>query len=278
MTFRAIETASFAKVKAATTFGRPPKLEWLPIKQLIVDPEYQRGIVGKGRKYVARIAEEFDWSKFTPVIVAGIGSNKFAIVDGQHRVTAAVLCGIEKVPCAVLDMSRAEQASAFSAINGNVTRLSSIQIHHAACAAGQKDALAVAKVCKAAGAIILRYPKDQNKIDVGETMAIVAIGRTFRKFGAGVTEDALRAIIESGGGTPGTLRGPVIHAVAEVLADHPTWRGNRLKSAFEDIDLCDMLLSAAAAAARTRGTSRIDHLEAALIDLLGPYFGKTKAA
>ena len=148
--YRHIETESYAKVGVPQSFGRPPRLEWISIRDLVVDPDYQREITLVGRANVRRIATEFNWSMFTPVIVAAVGSNKFAIVDGQHRVTAAVICGIEKVPCALIECMRGEQAAAFKAINANVTRLSSIQVYHASLIANDADALEIAKVVKAA--------------------------------------------------------------------------------------------------------------------------------
>jgi hypothetical protein len=47
-------------------------LQWIKIADLVVDPTYQRPILGKGRKNVDRIARSFSWSCFAPVVVAPI--------------------------------------------------------------------------------------------------------------------------------------------------------------------------------------------------------------
>jgi hypothetical protein len=65
-----------------------------------------------------------EWAKFSPVIVAPVEGGMFSIIDGQHRATAAMLRGIEKVPCEIVHIDRARQAEAFAAINGNITRVS----------------------------------------------------------------------------------------------------------------------------------------------------------
>jgi hypothetical protein len=89
---------------------------------LVVDTEYQREIGRKGATNVMQIAEHFDWSKFAPVVVAPVEGGRFAIVDGQHRTTAAMLREIKEVPCQVVQADRAKQAAAYAAVNGNITK------------------------------------------------------------------------------------------------------------------------------------------------------------
>jgi hypothetical protein len=79
--------------------GRPgpaPQLLWIEIKDLVIDPSYQRHIGKRGAANIRQIAENFDWSKFAPVIIAPIEGGQYAVVDGQHRTTAALLRCLEK--------------------------------------------------------------------------------------------------------------------------------------------------------------------------------------
>jgi hypothetical protein len=277
---RPLVAERFAKITIPKSFGRPVKLEWLPISKLVVDPTYQRDINGRGRTNVRKIATQFNWSMFAPVVVAAAGSGKFAIVDGQHRTTAALICGVDKVPCAIIEAARAEQAAAFRAINGNVTALNSLQIHQAAVAAGEKPARLIESVCKRADCIVLRYPKDLNSIQPGETMAVKTIARSIARFGEDTVITALKTIRETGEGNAGLLRSQIIWGVAEVLADHPEWvkQGGALLEAFDCIDLADMLADASAAAARLRGSSITDQFESRLVTELADFFGKRRAA
>jgi hypothetical protein len=111
-------------------------LQWLKITDLVVDPTYQRPIVGTGRRNVTRIARVFSWSCFAPVVVSPVEGGLSAIIDGQHRTTAAALVGLETVPCQIVIAGREEQAAAFKAINGVTTPISRMALHAAALVAG----------------------------------------------------------------------------------------------------------------------------------------------
>jgi hypothetical protein len=120
---RAISVEGFEKPKGMSP-GPAPMLQWIRIAELVVDPTYQRPIIGKGRKNVDQIARSFSWSCFAPVVVSPVEGGKFAVIDGQHRTTAAALAGFETVPCQVVIAAQQEQAAAFKAINGITTAIS----------------------------------------------------------------------------------------------------------------------------------------------------------
>lgn len=260
---RAIETAGYAKLKVPASFGKTPKLEWIAIKSLVVDQQYQREITPVGRKNIRHIAENFNWSMFTTVMVAPIGGSRYAIVDGQHRTTAAALCGIEKVPCEVIEAVRGEQAAAFRAVNANTTRPHTIQLFHASVAAGEPAALRVVEVCRLAG---VRIARTLGPLRDYETFCVGAIGKGIQRHGEAVVTLALQAIVHSGDGRSEELNRTIIAAVIEILARSKSWRAKEqaLMVAFEDLCLEDMWRDATAAAARTKGSSGQDHLQNAL--------------
>lgn len=276
---RTIETADYASIVVPDSFGRPPKLQYLSISDLVIDVEYQREITPQGRKNVRRIAAEFDWSMFAPVVVAPAGSDRFAIVDGQHRTTAAKLCGIDKVPCAIIDVGQAIQARSFKAINGNVTRMHTIHLHHASVAAGDDKALRISDVCKKAGVTIVRNPTQATRLDVGETVVVATIAKAIERFGDKATIFGLKTIVSTGGGNPGLLSRTIMWGVIEVLHDHPEWSKDvgRLNLAFDNIDLEDMWRRATAAAARVRGSSSQDQFESLLVEALTRSLSKQPA-
>ena len=102
---RSISTEGLEK-PVNVSAGAVPMLQWLRIEDLLVDPAYQRPIVGQGQRNVMRIAKAFSWSCFSPVVVSPIEGGKFVIIDGQHRTTAAALIGFDSVPCQVVIASR----------------------------------------------------------------------------------------------------------------------------------------------------------------------------
>jgi ParB-like nuclease domain len=107
--FIPLSTQRFSSPASEFLPGPAPFLEWIETDKLVVDVTYQREIGRRGATNVNQIAENLDWSKFAPVIVAPVEGGQFAIVDGQHRTTAAILLGQEKVPCQVVQADRAKQ-------------------------------------------------------------------------------------------------------------------------------------------------------------------------
>ena len=117
--------------------GSAPILQWVKIVDLVVDDRYQRDLKFGNWKAIRRIAQNFKWSRFSPVFVAPVEGGKFAIIDGQHRTHAAAICGFSEVPCQVVHMSRDEQAAAFAAVNGLVTKVTLWNIYKAALVAAE---------------------------------------------------------------------------------------------------------------------------------------------
>lgn len=214
-------------------------LQWLAITDLVVDERYQRPIYGAGQKNVREITKGFRWSKFAPLIVAPVAGGKFAVIDGQHRATAAALHGIETVPAQVIIADEIEQAAAFKAINGQVTRIHRLAVQHAALLAGDQDALEVKLACDAAGVTILRYPVAATSIKPGETLALGAISDGLKTYGRDVLVTALMCVTETLNNRPGNLAATIIKSLCDVLASNARWRdaGEALLKAFDDIDL-----------------------------------------
>lgn len=214
-------------------------LQWIRVEDLVVDDSYQRPIYGAGKNNVRKIVAEFRWSMFAPVIVAPVEGGKFAVIDGQHRATAAAIRGIESVPAQVIIADQMEQASAFQSINGQVTRMHKLALHHAALASGDPAATELTEVATAAGVTLLRYPKAVNNIEAGETMALGTIAEGLRLYGRDVVVTALTCITETENNKPGVLAAGIIRALCSVLAANATWRegGSKLLEAFDEIDL-----------------------------------------
>ncbi len=147
--FRKIDISREKPVAAADMPA--PMLDWFQIEKLVVDDRYQRPLGPQNWTAIRKIAASFRWSRFTPVLVAPVEDGLFAIIDGQHRVHAAALCGFKTVPAMAVHMSRAEQATSFAWVNGQVTRISAMQIYRAALAAGEDWAVRANAAVEAAG-------------------------------------------------------------------------------------------------------------------------------
>ncbi len=212
---------------------------WVKLASLVVDETYQRPIMRKGRQTIIAIAANFEWRKFAPLIIAPLGDGTFAIVDGQHRATAALLIGLGEAPAMIVNADRKTQAALFNAINAVVTPVHKLAAFNAAVAAGEEPAASVARVCADAGVIVCRYPVPANTMDAGMTLAAGVLERCFEMHGPEVLSQALTLITKSvTNNWPGALSGLVIRGLCLTLAAHNfACTRKALQAAFDDVDL-----------------------------------------
>lgn len=211
---------TFATVPVPSTdIGEQGELVWLPLNELFIDPSYQRAILDSGKANVRRMIEGFSWLLFGTVVVSKRSKGVYAIVDGQHRATAAALHGgIKKVPCLILKGGPAAEARAFSAINSNVTRVHKLQSFRASIAAGDESARAFVALLAKVGVKIAPYPKAE--LEPGETMALASARqwslRDEKAFCAAMT--ALRIADENAG-----LSNEAIQGTTAAFIEHKDW-------------------------------------------------------
>lgn len=270
---RPIDISRYAALTPPASLGPAPQLTWLAIEQLVIDESYQRDVTNQGRKNVRAIAENFSWTFFAPVIVSPIEGGKYAIIDGQHRTTAAALIGVKEVPCALVIADRVTQAKAFRAINGQVTKMHPLQIFQARLAEGDEAALRAVAMAGAAGVSIPR-----NVISCGPAVTLAPgtlVDLAARDQALGVL--VLRCLVHAGERHDcNLLRSVIMTALFEVLSDHPAWRADeaRLVGAIGFLNIFRLWTQSAIAAQQIKGTSVCDQLQAAFIDVLEPRFRK----
>ncbi len=269
---RPISVEGFDKPRAVSA-GPAPMLQWISIAELVVDPSYQRPILGKGRKNVDHIARNFSWSFFAPVVVSPIEGGLFAIIDGQHRTTAAALAGFDTVPCQIVIAAQQEQAAAFKAINGVTTAITPMALQAAALIAKEPHAVEVADVCARAEVELLRYPVPIDKQSPGQTMAVGALTQCLKHYGADTLITALQCVTQTSNNQPGMLSARIIKALCAVLDENRVWResGLALLEAFDQIDLAEIQEASVTDAVRMkigRGEAIADRVCAALRGLM----------
>lgn len=205
----------------AKHLGKPAEFQWIEISRLRVDPDYQRHILDSGRANIRRMIEEFSWLKFGTLVVSSRPGGVYAVIDGQHRATAAKLHGgIEAVPCLIHKASVQEEAWAFFATNGNVTRVHALQSFRARVAAGDKAARNLVDICNSCGVVLAGYPKAD--LEPGETMALGTIQSIVKRLGADVLVASCK-LLRRADSTAG-LAAAAIAGVAETLAKRPEWK------------------------------------------------------
>lgn len=171
-----------------------PILDWIQIDRLRIDDGYQRALGKVNMTAIRRIAENFMWSRFTPVLVAPIEGGLFAIIDGQHRTHAALMCGFSTVPAMAVHVARSEQARAFQWVNQQSIRVTPHQVYRAALAAGDDWARGCAAAVSAAGCELMPYNASSSLKKPGQIYSINLVRSFVDKGKAGAITAALRGL------------------------------------------------------------------------------------
>lgn len=229
-----------AAIEPASDLGQPGALEWIELQDLYIDPRYQRAVLAPGRKNVGRIVKGFNWSLFSPLVVAerspGPDSRRrFAVIDGQHRaIGAKTHGGIPALPCLVIEGGPDMEAKAFAIINGQVTAILPTYIHAARVLARVPEALELDRICEAGGVRIQKYGNGMPQ-KAGETLAISTLEKCLARHGRDTLITALQCVTQTGNGNPGLLNVPVITGLCFVLDRNRRARdaGERLFAAIE---------------------------------------------
>lgn len=170
MTLRPIDIGGRATVAASP--GPAPMLQWVPVDRLVIDETYQRPLGKANWAAIQKIAANFVWSRFRPLLVAPVEGGRFAVIDGQHSAHAAMLCGIREVPAVAVQVGVAEQANAFAWVNSQSIRVTLFHIYKAALSAREDWAVRADAAVSAAGCRLMPYAKTQSDKKPREVFAI----------------------------------------------------------------------------------------------------------
>lgn len=191
--------------------GAVPELRWLDIADLVIDDRFQRPLNPDNWRVIRRIAKDFSWGKFAPVVASPVIGGRYSLIDGQHRTHAAALCGFDQVPAMIVVLSPADQAASFAAINGNVTAISAFHVYKAALAAEEAWALGCRDAVAAAGCELMTYQASAALRRPRQVYCIQVI-RRYRAWGRA---DVIRAGLGALAALPGVT---AEHFTAGVLA------------------------------------------------------------
>lgn len=181
------------------------------VDRLCISPIYQRRLVRDGWRRVRAMAEAFDWAKFGTLIVRPIGDERVEVIDGQHRAMAALMAGIPKVPCVIVE---GDAAAIFVAVNTCRAEVKPAQLFHAERAAGEPEAVALGDALDAAGIRVMRTGQPA-RLKPGETLAVKALRWMWRRRGTPEDAETVLMILTAAKGVDGktALIDPVIRAI-----------------------------------------------------------------
>lgn len=179
--------------------GNPPSVENRNPSELHLDDSYQRSTEnGASQALIRKIANGWDWRMCLPLVVSKRDDGSLWVIDGQHRLAAALLRGdIPFLPCVVgIYGSVADEAAMFVAMNRARKPMNRLDDFHAAIASGDSEAIEIARLITDAGFTVSRKTGSQSWVP-GEVAFTSAIAKVLRKHGAKICADALRTMQEA---------------------------------------------------------------------------------
>lgn len=179
--------------------GNPPSIENRHPSELNLDDSYQRSTDnGASQALIKKIATGWDWRMCLPLVVSKRDDGSLWVLDGQHRLAAALLRGdIPFLPCCVgVYGSVADEAAMFVAMNRARKPMNRLDDFHAAIASGDGEAIEIAKLITDAGFTVSRRTGSQSWV-AGEVAFTSAIAKILRKHGATVCANALQIMQEA---------------------------------------------------------------------------------
>lgn len=149
------ETTNFGLDKIArykwTVSDKPGVMMEIDKTELVVDASYQRTVSDRDGK-VLRMASEWSWVACGAIIV-GMRDGVAYVIDGQHRVMAAMKrSDIKKLPCVVFESEAPkDEATAFLRANRNRKPMTTIQAFNALVTSGDEHAVKANELIKQTG-------------------------------------------------------------------------------------------------------------------------------
>jgi hypothetical protein len=195
-----------SRISSAAGHGRPlklnpitgslPVLQYCAPEQLLIDETYQRSLENEGSvTLIRKIAASWDWGLCQPLFVARRSDGGMYVVDGQHRLAAAVMRGdIPQLPCVVSHFDTPEaEAGAFVALNQQRRPLNALELFKAALVAGEPEAIEIRRCLDMAGLRLANTTNNQG-MKAGQVGNIGGLQRCYRLYGEIVLATSLKVL------------------------------------------------------------------------------------
>ncbi len=176
------------------------------VAELINDDRYQRPI---DEKRVAKIATDFN-PRLLGVLEISKRNGKSAVIDGQHRLAAIDLLGMDKVACMVhTDLSPQDEAVLFVELQSKRKTINAVDRFRALVFAGDETAVTINDIVESAGWV------------VGDTIrAVVSLQNIYKRGGASLLDETLGFAASTWAGDDKTTDGYFLEGVSEIIAGY----------------------------------------------------------
>lgn len=177
--------------------GEPPAIEWQPLSLLLIDESYQRSLETPiSETLIRNMASNWDWRLCAPLTVSNRESGGLYVIDGQHRLAAAMMrSDIPQLPCVISRFdSVQDEARCFVDANTLVRKATPLDKFHARVVGGDEEAVEINRIVEAAGLIVGRSP---YKIRTGEICCVAVLARLMKQYGSKIISAALVNMAEA---------------------------------------------------------------------------------
>lgn len=251
---RAVKAIPVVGVEPTIADAPPPSFREVDPAALLVDDGYQRNLSERSVTLIRKIVGAWDWRRFKPPVCAETDQG-LEVIDGQHTaIAAASHPAIHTIPVmVVVAAERSDRAQSFIGHNRDRVNITPMQMHFAAAAAGDEDALTINQVCERAGVTVLKSPPGNGIYKPGDTVAVRAIGALINRRGVIRAREVLQLLV-------GAKCAPV--AAGQIKAVECLLHDGEFKGEIDAEAIASVLLAGAAAAeqeaavfAATHGTA-----------------------
>ncbi|RUQ67060.1 hypothetical protein ELZ18_16015 [Brucella abortus] len=230
--------------------GKPPRLDYIPVAQIYTDHNYQREL---DERRVQKLVKGFAWTKFGAISLIENGPDKFAVVDGQHRLEAARRLGFDSVPSSITNAGQFKtEAEIFLALNRDRKNVTPIERYWAGLAAEDPETVRAKKVldacgCEVSPAIGVKKPNYTN--------AITALMRSISYYGEKATREAIEIIRTAWPDDVNALRGVIIMGLAAVISNNADYKRERMQKVLAASNIDTMITGAEAIRKLSKGSA-----------------------
>lgn len=157
------------------------KLALIPVTEMFVDTRYQRTV----QSHVNKIAKNWDNNKCAVLQVSYRSDiDKYAIIDGQNRWTAAQKVGITHLLCQIYEnLTIQEEAKIFAEQNDNVAKIASADKFKSLLIMGDETCLLIKSLCDEFGIAIRKTYGDSLSKSRKNLNGLIAAQRIVENYG-----------------------------------------------------------------------------------------------
>lgn len=207
--------------------GAKPELRWVKLSELYIPTDYQRSTKSEASmRNIGRIKENFNWAECGTLTVCPLkGANppQYAVMDGQHRLQAALgRSDIKEMPCFMLpEKITKEQAKNFININMNRVSLNPLAAFHARVVAEDPDAVAIKSLLDQCQVALCVQPVGARELLPRTTQAIGTLVALKRDYNDKQIKWALNILPEAYPNQNGVLSANMLKVMAAFRKAYP---------------------------------------------------------